>query len=205
MEKENIVISIFKFGLTLLISWFLVVCVFACVVPDLNTSNGKYDVIIVVLGFLLAIAFKIIISYNSVQRVKQMIPKLKSDIKSVLKMRDGLLNQATILLDKYLSHEGQVMTSVAEARSDNRISKIKSSKDIKLLVENYPDLKANDSVMKILDQLERAEEVVLSSRLSYTNLISKYNSNINSFPFVMLKGLFKLNDITYEEDLEIEE
>lgn len=205
MEKENIVISIFKFALTILISWLVVVCIFACVVPDLNTSNGKYDVIIVVLSFLLAIAFKIIISYNTIQKKKQLIPKLKSDIKSVLKMKDGLLNQATILLDKYLSHEEKIMTNVAESRNDNHISEIKSSKDIKLLVENYPDLKANDSVMKILDQLEKAEEMILNSRLNYTNLISKYNSTINSFPFVMLKGLFKLNDITYEEDLEIEE
>lgn len=198
--KNSLFWKILKFGITLIASCFVILCIFA-IMADENGIDTKYNKLIFILGAVLAVAISIISSYNKIQQIKAKIPKLIADIESVKKMRDSLVNKANRVVDKYIIHENDVMNNFASARSTNaKLIKVKNASDFKTIVESYPDLKANTAIMRLLEQLEISERTLLKNRTDYTESVSNYNMQIHSFPFSILRRLFKLEDIQIEKE-----
>ena len=198
--KNSLFWKILKFGITLIASCFVILCIFA-IMADENGIDTKYNKLIFILGAVLAVAISIISSYNKIQQIKAKIPKLIADIESVKKMRDSLVNKANRVVDKYIIHENDVMNNFASARSTNtKLIKVKNASDFKTIVESYPDLKANTAIMRLLEQLEISERTLLKNRTDYTELVSNYNMQIHSFPFSILRRLFNLEDIQIEKE-----
>jgi LemA protein len=198
--KNSLIWKITKFGITVIISCLVIVIIFA-IMADENGIDTKYNKLIFVLGATLAIAISIISSYNKIQQIKAKIPKLIADIDSVKKMRDSLVSKANRVIDKYIVHESDIMNNFADARSTNtKLIKVKNASDFKSVVESYPELKSNTAIMKLIEQLEISERTLLRNRTDYTEMVSNYNMQIHSFPFSLLRRLFKLEDIQIEKE-----
>ena len=198
--KNSLIWKITKFGITVIISCLVIVIIFA-IMADENGIDTKYNKLIFVLGATLAIAISIISSYNKIQQMKAKIPKLIADIDSVKKMRDSLVSKANRVIDKYIVHESDIMNNFADARSTNtKLIKVKNASDFKSVVESYPELKSNTAIMKLIEQLEISERTLLRNRTDYTEMVSNYNMQIHSFPFSLLRRLFKLEDIQIEKE-----
>jgi LemA protein len=58
------------------------------------------------------------------------------------------------------------------------------------VVENYPDLKANQNFLQLQGQLEGIENDVRSSRKTFNESINSYNTKVRSFPMNLLAGMF---------------
>jgi LemA protein len=58
------------------------------------------------------------------------------------------------------------------------------------VVENYPDLKANQNVMQLQEQLTTTENQISFARQHYNATVLDYNNAIQTFPAVMLAGMF---------------
>lgn len=140
-------------------------------------------------------------SYNKVQNLKLRIPKLQADIRSVKKMRSSLIGKANKVVDKYIVHESNVMSNIAKSRTFS-IDKVETASDFRTIIEDYPDLKANGSITKLLEQLENAEMKLLKYRTDYSTAVFQYNTKIHTFPFSLVRGMFKLDDILIEDDEE---
>lgn len=209
--KESLLLKLFKFGLILIISWIIVLIAVAILTSG-SEIDPKYDKYTFLGGILLSLAITFIRDYNIVQDLKAKIPKLKADIESVKKMRNSLLNKANRVADKYIIHESDVMNNIADSRKNtSNISmekatlkmNVETASDFKSIIENYPDLKANAAIMKLLDQLEVSEVRLLKNRTDYSTYVSKYNARIHTFPFSLIRRLLKLEDIPIIDD-EIE-
>jgi LemA protein len=59
-----------------------------------------------------------------------------------------------------------------------------------VVVENYPDLKANQNFLQLQGQLEGIENDIRGSRRSFNEAINTYNTKVRSFPMNLLAGMF---------------
>lgn len=71
---------------------------------------------------------------------------------------------------------------------------------IMAVAENYPDLKANESYMKLMDSTNSYEDMVRKSRLIYNDSVTKLNREIRMFPTSVAASLLKINMRDYLEE-----
>ena len=120
----------------------------------------------------------------------------------------------------YAEHEKSTLTAVIEARAKatavtidptkvtpeqlaafNSAQSGVSSSLSKLLVsvEQYPNLKADASFMKLQDELASTENQILTARTRFNESVKPYNNNINTFPRNILAGMYGLKEKPYFE------
>lgn len=75
---------------------------------------------------------------------------------------------------------------------------------IAMITEQYPDLKANQSYIKIMDAMQIFENMVRTSRLIYNDSVSKMNREIRMFPVSMISGMlgFRQNEYLVEQSID---
>ena len=155
----------------------------------------KYNWIVWVGALLLTLAAFLIDANNRTQRYKAEIPKHAANIDAATEKCDRLLSQANRFVDKYSTHESDVMKTVATARNAASAPRpIRKSADFRFVLENYPSLLANQNTQLLLSQLERSEAAVLSEKNAYNDAVAKYNTEIHTFPFSTLRKALKLQD-----------
>ena len=199
--KNSTLFGIIRFGLIIIASCFVMLIFFAIVGTSEGEIDPKYNKWIFIGGLILAVIINFITSYNTVQKLKSRIPKYRADIESTKKMRNSLIEKANKVVDKYTAHEADVMEHVADSRKVRyNVHKVNSAVEFRNVIENYPDLKSNNAVMRLLDQLENTEVTLLNFRTAYSNQVAEYNEKIHVFPFSIIRGIFKLEDIEIEND-----
>ncbi len=191
-NSKNIVTQLVKLIAAFMVSWMLVLLVFTAASPNEEVPD-KYNLLTVILGFVLAFAVTIITDFNKISRLKNQIKKTSADIDSVNETANALIDKAERVADKYRADETGVYKDFALARKNEK--KIRSSKDFKAVMEAYPELQANVHTQKLLNQIETAENAKLNARLNYTSAVAAYNTKIHSFPVVMLRKICKWDDI----------
>lgn len=201
-HKNNLLIQLLKLLGAFVISWFLVVTVFAAATSG-DEIPAKYNGLMALLSIILAFVVMITIDFNSISRLKSMIEKTKADIESVTETGNVLIDKAERVADKYRANETELYKEFADARKSNK--KIRTSKDFKIIMEEYPELKANVHTQKLLSQIETTENAKLHAKLEYTNAVAQYNAKIHSFPVVLLRRICKWDDIKIEAGLQKDE
>lgn len=188
MRKHSLPVQLGILLVSIYISWLIILFIFTFACP--NGIPDSYDPIMTVLAILCAISVVLVIDYNDVYRAKSEVTKLKEDILSALETRNSLIDRAESIVDKYAENEKEIFKAFAEARkTDNKIStKFKS------IVEQYPEMKSNTTVNSLLAQLDKTENVILSTRNRYTKAAADYNAMIHQFPVVILKPICKWED-----------
>ncbi len=131
--------------------------------------------------------------YNTAVRLDEDVSKAWSNVENQLKRRMDLIPNLVSSVKGYTEHEKEVLTHLADARkayfaSDNRAGKIKAASGFesalsRLLVfkENYPNLKANQSFLKLQDSLEGTENRISTERKRYNDAAKELNTFRRSF------------------------
>lgn len=109
------------------------------------------------------------------------------------------MEKANRVADKYMIHEENIQVQVSRNRS-RKPKAIRNSKEFQIALENYPNLKANESIMELLTQIKDTENGYAQSKLNYNADVEKYNTSIHSFPDVILKKLFGFQDAEFYND-----
>ena len=109
-----------------------------------------------VMGFIttlliivIVIAIWSIAIYNKLQSMMQNIRESFANLQATLKKREQLNGQIIDIASKYMEHEQLVQLQVAQKQGDMN--------QIRFLMQNFPELRANDTYQKLMDQLERVE------------------------------------------------
>ncbi|ENK0839693.1 LemA family protein [Clostridium botulinum] len=130
---------------------------------------------------------------------------------SIYKGREKkLLSKAEEIISSFLQHESDIQKSVVASRGENSVKLINNKENIsltnlKVTVENYPNLKSDKHICKILNQLEDSQDTILNSKLLYNEYVTYYNSAIANFPAVSLSSLWKLKPLEFYVDDEFDE
>ena len=174
-------------------------------------------IVIVVIGALYLWASGI---YNKAVTLEQDVKESWGNVNTAYQRRNDLIPNLVETVKGYAKHEQGTLTAVIEARSKATSVKIDpsnvtpeqlaafnqaqsgvSSSLSRLLVsvEQYPNLKADASFMKLQDELASTENQILTARTRFNEAIKPYNNNINTFPRNILAGMFGLQQKPYFE------
>ena len=174
----------------------------------------------IILIIVIIIDGAILIGYNKLVRMKNIVKSSESKIDVVLKKRLDLIPNIVNCVKAYAEHESDTLEDVVKARNDyqngnhslteannvnNKLNKLIA------LVENYPDLKANSEFNNLQHQLSNIEDELADQRKRYNNAVTSYNTTIESVPTNIIASLFSFKQAELfklaedqKEDLKIE-
>jgi LemA protein len=157
---------------------------------------------IVIVIILLSVFFSIKGTYNSLVRLDEGIKGAWAQVENQLQRRYDLIPNYVETVKGYAGHEKEVFLRVTEARSKvggatSVKGKIEANNELSsalsrllLVVERYPDLKANQNFIRLQDELAGTENRIAVERRRYNEAVKTYNIKIRSFPTNILAGMF---------------
>ena len=163
-------------------------------------------ILAVILGILLIIVFSIAgfvkKNYNAMVTMDEGINGAWAQVENVLQRRYDLIPNLVETVKGYASHESEVFIQVTEARArvggagnpaarmgaEGALSNALSR--LLLVVENYPQLKANENFIRLQDELAGTENRIAVERGRYNDTVKLYNAYIRRFPASVLAGMF---------------
>ena len=147
---------------------------------------------LVPIGILVLISLFFVSSYNSLVSQRETVNKANSKIEIALQRRYDLIPNIVNSTKGYMSHEKEIFTKIADARSkigsnsksDKEGEAELSSAISRLLVvqENYPELKADSQVTALMSELEGSENRIATAKTDYNEVATNYNKAISLFP-----------------------
>jgi len=142
--------------------------------------------------------------YNTMQTNEEAVKAAWGDVEATYQRRNDLIPNLVEVVKGYAKHERDTLTAVTEARA--KVGTIQMSKDIledpqafakfqsaqaemtsalsklMVVVERYPDLKANQNFQDLQHQLEGTENRINVARTRYNKTVEVFNSSIRIFP-----------------------
>lgn len=168
-------------------------------------------VAVIVLLIVIVVAWWISTS-NKLKRMIVKIDESSSGIDVALTKRSELINKQVAIVKGYMEHEKETLLDVVSQRNGNEIKTLDMqkkvelnneldniSKNINVVVERYPDLKANTNFMSLQNTAIDVEEQLQASRRIYNSNVSKFNQNIVSFPTSIVANHLKLTSKNFFE------
>ena len=159
----------------------------------------------IVIGAIALLVVFLIFTYNALVRLRNMVDEAWNQISVQLKRRHDLIPNLVNAVKGYMDFEQETLTRVIEARSaavtatergpgnaqqaaqaENFLTG--ALRQLFALVENYPDLKANENVMQLQEVLTTTENQIGFSRQHYNSTVREFNTAIQVFPNVLLAG-----------------
>ena len=149
--------------------------------------------------------------YNAMQQQEEEVFKAWGDRESALQRRADLIPNLVQVVKGYAKHERETLTAVIEARAKATSVQI-NAKDLgnmqavqkfqqaqgeissalgrlMVVVERYPDLKANENFRDLMHQLEGTENRINVARVRYNEAVKTFNYSIRSFPNSLTNGI----------------
>lgn len=168
--------------------------------------------VILVFLLLLLIPFGIYINYsNSFKVAGNEVEAQLKQVDNVLQRRHDLIPNLVNTVKGYAKHENEVFTNLNNAR--NQLLQANSMQEkaaansrfesafnrLLAVVENYPQLKANEQFNRLMDELSGTENRLTVERKRYNDLVKDYNNKIVLFPGSIVAGMMGLTKKEYFE------
>ena len=170
-------------------------------------------VVLVIVGIMLLWAIMI---YNSMVSKKNAVKTGFANIDVELKRRFDLIPNLVETAKKYMAHEATTLTAVVAARSgalsalaalknnpfdEKAIAKLgeaeyklsQSLNSFNAVAESYPDLKANQTMLKMMNELADTESRIAFSRQNYNDQVLSYNTSLEVFPNILFARFFNFS------------
>ena len=160
--------------------------------------------LLVIVGILVIVAVFVIGIYNGLIGRRNRVDEALAQIEVQLKRRHDLIPNLVNAVKGYMGFEQSVLTKVTEARA-NAVSAgaqgvaaqaqaenalTSTLRSLFAVVENYPELKANQNVLELQEQLTTTENQISFSRQHYNATVLDYNTAIQTFPALIFAGMF---------------
>ena len=173
--------------------------------------NKGLKVGIIVVAILVVIVMLFGGTYNSLVNKQEEVDNKLADISVQLERRADLIPNLVNTVKGYVSHEDKVIDKVTKAREN--LLNAKSVEDkananeeltnainaLAIIVENYPDLKANTNFISLQDELAGTENRIAVARRDYNDAVKDYNNLVKTFPNNLTASLFNFKEKSYFE------
>jgi LemA protein len=164
----------------------------------------------IILGIIVLILIFFMTTYNGLVRLRNQRQNAWAQIDVQLKRRYDLIPNLMETVKGYMQHERQTMEAVTNARnlaqqtaSGDVGARSKAESELSgalsrllAVVENYPDLKANQNFLALQEELTSTENKISFSRQYYNDSVLRLNNKIQMFPSNVVAGMtgFKLGE-----------
>ena len=163
--------------------------------------------------------------YNTIQTNEEAVIAAWGDVESAYQRRADLILNLVEIVKGYVKHEADTLKAVTEARA--KVGSVQASKDLiddpqafakfqqaqgqlsgalsrlMVVVERYPDLKANQNFLDLQNQLEGTENRITVARVRYNKAVQDFNTSIRTFPNSLTNSL--MLHLTRKEPFKAEE
>lgn len=170
----------------------------------------------VIVAIIIGVPLFGIVLYNSLVGLRNQVKNAWRQIDVQLKRRYDLIPNLVEVVKDYMSYEQETLEKVIQARNQaagatNTEEAIAAEAILggamgKLfaLMENYPDLKANENVSSLMEELSATENKISFSRQFYNDSVMSLNNGVEAFPSNIIAGMFGFRPATYFEVPETE-
>ncbi len=174
-------------------------------------STLKNKGLIATIIVLVIVAIYGVSSYNSFVSAEENVDNKFSQVDNQLKRRSDLIPNLVETVKGYAKHEQEAIDSVTQARAQLAGAKTPENKAdadqqlssalnrLLVVVEKYPDLKANENFRSLMDSLEGTENRLAVARKDYNDEVTEYNKSVKRFPKNMLARTFGFDKKPYFE------
>ena len=159
--------------------------------------------LIIIVAVIVLLILYVISTYNRFIKLKNLVEEAFATMDVYLKKRWDLIPNLVNTVKGYATHEKETLENVIGLRTGNYDDltpeqKIEANKKLSseisklmMVVENYPDLKANQNFMDLSSQLQSVENDIANSRKYYNAVVRKYNNAIMVIPANIVASIFK--------------
>lgn len=176
--------------------------------------SGSKIAVWVIIGILVILVVVGISQYNSLVGINENVENQRANIDTMLQRRVDLIPNLVNTVKGYAEHEKEVIENVSNARAklagatsmedkadaDNQLSGALSR--LLMVVENYPDLKANQQFIALSDELAGTENRIAVARKDYNDSVKVYNQKIRRFPSNIFANLLGFEKAEYFQAAE---
>lgn len=171
-------------------------------------------IVVAVLAVIAIVVALIVGKYNTIVTRSEEIQQAMSNVDTTLQRRADLIPNLVNTVKGYAAHEQSAIDSVTEARAKLLGAKTADDKAaandelttalnaLMVIVENYPDLKANENFIQLQDELAGTENRITVARRDYNDKVKEYNSYIKKFPTNVIANMFGFGTKEYFEASE---
>jgi LemA protein len=171
----------------------------------------------IALGVVAIIILWAVASFNGLVSLKNRVKNAWAQIDVQLKRRHDLIPNLVETCKGYMKHEREVLENVTKARqqavdvsgvanqaeAENFLSQ--TLKSLFAVVEAYPDLKANENMMSLQEELSTTENKISFSRQHYNDEAMRFNTKQQQFPTNVIAGMFRFEEAEFFEVESAEE
>jgi LemA protein len=166
---------------------------------------------LILLGAGVVLVLAVIGIYNALVAGRNQVDNAWSQIDVQLKRRHDLIPNLVETAKGYMRHERQTFEAITQARSqamgaknvaeaakaEGALTEVLSK--FMLVVENYPDLKANQNFLSLQETLTSTENKIAFARQAYNDSVLGYNNRLQMFPSNIVAGMFSFTKRDYFE------
>jgi len=179
----------------------------------ITLTNDPMTALIVLLVLVALVGFFLIAQYNRLVGLRNRFMNAFAQIDVQLKRRYDLIPNLIEVAKGYMKHERETLEAVIEARNQASRAEQKAASNpgdsaaieglmgaeraltgtlgrFFALSEAYPDLKANENMLRLQEELSSTENKVAFARQGYNDAVTRYNTARESFPTVIIAGMF---------------
>ncbi|MCM3668257.1 LemA family protein [Mesobacillus maritimus] len=163
------------------------------------------------IAILVLLLLMIVPSYNNFVSLEESVDQSYAQIENQLQRRLDLIPNLVNTVKGYASHEEEVLTAIADARA--RLAGAGSPEEeatanaelssalsrLLVIVENYPELKADQQFTQLMDELSGTENRISVARKDYNDQVAEYNKRIKRFPGVIIANVTGFDEKEYFE------
>jgi LemA protein len=180
--------------------------------------------VIIIIGIIIVavmiLVFPAISTYNGLVTKQEAVDAAWAQVENVYQRRADLIPNLVETVKGYATHEKSTLTEVMEARSKatqvsinpknlnaESLKQFQGAQDglssalskLMVVVERYPDLKANQNFLELQSQLEGTENRITVERKKFNEISQVYNTSIRRFPANMFASMFGFEKKAYFE------
>jgi LemA protein len=165
--------------------------------------------IYIFIGAVFVLILTLIGGYNSLVRLKNQVRNAWSQVDVQLKRRHELIPNLVESVKGFMSHEKDVLENITIYRSkavkaQGLEEKLQAEQELgnalgrfNIVVENYPDLKANQNFLALQEELASTENKIAFARQAYNDQVLFLNNKIEVFPSNIIATLFGFSQAAY--------
>lgn len=174
-----------------------------------NNKKSGFGTVGIIIAIVVILLVLTIPTYNRLAGAREDVNEAYAQVQNVVQRRADLIPNLVNTVKGYSDYEGETLTKVTEARAgvknasspqelaDANEKVSQAIRDINVVAEAYPDLKANTQYTQLMDELAGSENRISVERGNYNSAVKKYNSDIKKFPTNIIAGITGYDQAEY--------
>lgn len=174
-----------------------------------NNKKSGFGTVGIIIAIVVILLVLTVPTYNRLAGAREDVNEAYAQVQNVVQRRADLIPNLVNTVKGYSDYEGETLTKVTEARAgvknasspqelaDANEKVSQAIRDINVVAEAYPDLKANTQYTQLMDELSGSENRISVERGNYNSAVKKYNSDIKKFPTNIIAGITGYDQAEY--------